>query len=64
MRYTEFEQKLLGEFGSSVAETILVDHVFFELGSRRVKEAISQGVELKDIWRAICIEFQIPFSRW
>lgn len=63
MRYTEFLEKIDFEFGPSARVSMLEDHIFFELGSISIPQAIKQGEELKDIWLGICREFNIPVER-
>jgi hypothetical protein len=46
-------------FGASYARSVAADYRVPALGST-VNEAIARGVETKDIWRAVCAEFDVP----
>jgi Protein of unknown function (DUF3046) len=46
-------------FGSAYARSVASDYRLPTLGST-IDEAISAGVDTKDIWRAVCAEFDIP----
>jgi len=52
------------EFGVSSADTILADHVLIEFGGRTGAQAIEDGVDPRDVWVAICRDFDVPRSRW
>ncbi|NUS45065.1 MAG: DUF3046 domain-containing protein [Mycobacteriaceae bacterium] len=64
MRLTEFQELVRGEFGSARGDALLTDHVLSGLGGRTGARAIQDGVDPKDIWRTLCLEFDIPRSRW
>ncbi len=46
-------------FGASYARSVAADHRLPALGAT-VDEAIAAGVETRDIWRAVCDEFEVP----
>ncbi len=46
-------------FGTSYAHSVATDYRLPTLGST-IEEALSAGVETKQIWRAVCAEFDIP----
>lgn len=64
MRLTEFTELMTTQFGTSSADAILVDHVLVELHGRTGAQAIEDGVDPRDVWVAICREFDVPRSRW
>lgn len=64
MRLTEFEELLHTEFGVVRGDTLLNDHVIEPLGGRTCAAAIEAGVDPREIWRALCAEFDVPRSRW
>jgi len=39
------------------------DHVFSSLGGRTVDQALEAGLEPKEIWRAVCDAFEVPYER-
>ena len=46
-------------FGASYARSVAADYRLPRLGAT-VDEAIASGVETKEIWRAVCDEFDMP----
>ncbi|MEO9328688.1 DUF3046 domain-containing protein [Gordonia aurantiaca] len=64
MRLTEFNELMTTEFGVAKADSILVDHVLMEFGGRTGAQAIEDGVDPRDVWVAICRDFDVPRSRW
>jgi hypothetical protein len=46
-------------FGESYAESLASDYRLPQLGAT-VREALARGVETKDVWRAVCAEFEMP----
>ncbi|WP_405165755.1 DUF3046 domain-containing protein [Nocardia sp. NBC_01499] len=63
MRLTEFQELLHTEFGSARGDALLADHVIPALG-RTGSDAIEAGVDPRDVWRALCSEFDVPRGRW
>ncbi|MFI6998030.1 DUF3046 domain-containing protein [Nocardia sp. NPDC050175] len=63
MRLTEFQELLHTEFGSARGDALLADHVIPSLG-RTGSAAIEAGVDPRDVWRALCTEFDVPRGRW
>lgn len=45
-------------------DSMLVDHVITGLNGMTGAEAIEAGVDPRDVWRALCSEFDVPKSRW
>lgn len=64
MRLTEFNELVHGEFGRLHGESLLVDHVLLALGGRTAAQAIEAGQEPREVWRALCAEFDVPPHRW
>jgi hypothetical protein len=48
-------------FGVAYSRSLAHDYRLPELGAT-VDEALANGVETKEIWRAICAEFDVPGS--
>ncbi|MGH3517846.1 MAG: DUF3046 domain-containing protein [Haloechinothrix sp.] len=63
MRNTVFRRRMAEEFGTLRAESIATDHVLSSLGGKTPNQALESGVSAKEIWRAICAEFDVPSER-
>jgi hypothetical protein len=63
MRTTVFRRLLADEFGTLRAEMIAQDHVFGALGGRTVNQAIAAGMPPKQVWYAVCDDFDVPAGR-
>ena len=63
MRITVFRRLMTEEFGRVRAEMLAKDHVLTALGGRTVDQALADGVPAKDIWRAVCDDFEVPVER-
>ncbi|MDT4914529.1 MAG: hypothetical protein QOC66_3657 [Pseudonocardiales bacterium] len=61
MRLTEFWRRMQERFGAAYAASVAADYRLPTLG-RTVDEALAAGVETKDVWRAVCAEFEMPAS--
>jgi hypothetical protein len=59
MRLTDFWNRMEERFGAAYAHSLAADYRLPALGAT-VDEAIASGVETKDIWRAVCAEFEMP----
>lgn len=64
MRLTEFHELVEGQFGRVRGGSLLVDHVLTALGGRTARQAIEDGVEPRDVWRALCADFDVPREQW
>lgn len=53
MRLTEFWRRMERTFGQQYAHSYAADMVLAELGSRTVNEALAQGEDTLDVWRAV-----------
>ena len=63
MRLTQFRELLEDEFGAVRAAALARDHVFAELGGRTVDQALEYGLDARDVWRAVCRDYEVPPSR-
>jgi hypothetical protein len=61
MRLTEFWERMSIRFGAAYAASVAADYRLPALGMT-VNEAIAAGIETKQIWRAVCAEFEMPAS--
>jgi hypothetical protein len=64
MRLTEFRELVDGQFGRMRGGSLLVDHVLTNLNGRTAEQAIEDGVDPRDVWRALCADFDVPRDRW
>ena len=62
MRRAEFDRLVEGEFGGSFGSWIADMHVLEGYGESPA-DLIEQGVELRDIWLALCHDFDVPAER-
>jgi Protein of unknown function (DUF3046) len=61
MRLTDFWERMERRFGASYARSVAADYRLPLLGST-IDEAITRGVQTRDIWQAVCAEFEMPSS--
>ncbi|MGA9856744.1 MAG: DUF3046 domain-containing protein [Solirubrobacteraceae bacterium] len=59
MRLTEFWRRMETRFGHSYAHSVAADYRLPTLGST-IDDALSRGVDVKEIWHAVCQEFDVP----
>lgn len=64
VRLTEFTELVTTEFGATSADSLLVDHVLTDLGGRTGAQALESGVDPRDVWVALCRDFDVPRARW
>jgi hypothetical protein len=64
VRLTEFHELVHTQFGPVRASSMLVDHVLTRLGGRTAAQAIEAGVEPREVWRALCADFDVPRDQW
>jgi len=63
VRLTEFHECVRNEFGQLRGDALLRDHVLLSLGGRTAAAAIEAGREPREVWRALCDEFDVPPAR-
>lgn len=64
MRLTEFHDRVRSRFGAAYGATVLADHVLAAVGGRTAAQAIEAGVEPRDVWWALCTDFDVPRDQW
>ncbi|TMS52975.1 DUF3046 domain-containing protein [Mycobacterium sp. DBP42] len=64
MRLTEFNELVDGQFGTMRGRSLLVDHVLGALDGRTAAQAIEDGEEPRNVWRALCADFDVPRDQW
>jgi hypothetical protein len=60
MRLTDFWERMNEHFGAAYADSFARDHVMAALGGRTVHEALAEGWDAKDVWRAVCASVEVP----
>jgi hypothetical protein len=61
VRLTDFWQRMDERFGAAYAHSLAKDYRLSALGAT-IDEAVEAGVETREIWRAVCAEFEMPAS--
>ncbi|MCW2558974.1 MAG: hypothetical protein JWP55_2938 [Mycobacterium sp.] len=64
MRLTEFNELVEAQFGPVRGASLLVDYVLTRLGGRTAVQAIDEGIDPRDVWRALCADFDVPRDQW
>ena len=59
MRLTDFWTRMNERFGEAYAESLARDYRLPLLGMT-ADDALAAGVEVKEVWRAVCAEFEMP----
>jgi hypothetical protein len=60
VRLSEFWIRMDDHFGEGYARSVAHDHVLQALGGRTVDQALEAGQPAKQVWRAVCEEFEVP----
>jgi hypothetical protein len=60
VRLSEFWIRMDDHFGAGYARSVAHDHVLQVLGGRTVDQALAAGIPAKQVWRAVCTEFEVP----
>jgi hypothetical protein len=60
MRLTDFWERMEARFGRTYADSVARDQMIGRLGNRTVHQALAEGEDPKDVWRAVCEHFDIP----
>ena len=61
---TQFRERVEEQFGPGRGSSLLVDHVLTRLGGRTAVQAIEDGVDPRDVWWALCADFDVPRHQW
>jgi predicted metal-dependent phosphoesterase TrpH len=61
VRLTEFWRRMNERFGRGYAESLAHDYRLPGLGAT-IEDALAAGVDAKEVWRAVCAEFEMPSS--
>jgi hypothetical protein len=60
VRLTEFWERMRRNFGPTYAESVARDQVIGSLGGRTIEQALADGEDAKDVWRAVWENFKLP----
>lgn len=52
------------EFGVARGDLLLADHVLPSMNGRTGAQAIEDGIDPREVWRALCAEFDVPKNHW
>ena len=63
VRLTEFHEMVREEFGQVRGDSMLIDHVLQSLDGMTAAEAVEAGWEPREVWRALCVELDVPPAR-
>jgi hypothetical protein len=64
VRLTEFNERIVLRFGATYGASVLVDHVLTGFDGRTAAQAIEAGIAPRDVWRALCVDFDVPREQW
>jgi hypothetical protein len=64
VRLTQFHELVEAQFGPVRGASLLVDHVLTRQGGRTAVQAIEAGVDPRDVWWALCADFDVPREQW
>lgn len=64
MRLTEFHELVTVRFGAAYGASVLADHALTGFDGRTGTQAIEDGVDPRDVWRALCVDFDVPREQW
>ena len=64
VRLTEFHERVTLRFGATYGASVLSDHVLTGFEGRTAVQAIEDGVDPRDVWRALCVDFDVPPEQW
>ena len=62
MRHTEFWARMEQHLGSGYDRVWADAHVLAELGGRTASEALADGAQPKQVWRAVWSALELPES--
>jgi Protein of unknown function (DUF3046) len=60
VRLTLFWERMNAQFGEAYAQSVAKDFVLADLGGRTVDRALSDGEDVKKVWRAVSDAFNVP----
>ena len=64
VRLSEFWRLMDDEFGSGYSRVLARSHAIHAMHDRSADEALEEGVEPREVWRALCADLEVPPDRW
>lgn len=52
------------EFGPGYSRVLANSHSIYALADRTIDQALDDGENLRDVWRAMCNDMDVPPERW
>ncbi len=62
MRLSEFSRAVRAEFGGR-GEALIADLALSRLSHRTAEQALADGVDIREVWLALCLEADVPEAR-
>lgn len=63
VRLSHFRELMVNEFGEVRASSLATDHVFADLDGQTVNQALEAGWEPREIWKVVCVAYEVPPER-
>ena len=63
MKLSEFRRALAAEFGESYGSVVARDLVIGSLAGRTADQALAAGVDVREVWLALCEAMDVPLAR-
>jgi hypothetical protein len=60
VRLTDFWDRMEQTFGQAYARSWADDQHLATLGGRTATQALAEGIDTRDVWRAVCAHAQVP----
>ncbi|MGB8022071.1 MAG: DUF3046 domain-containing protein [Candidatus Nanopelagicales bacterium] len=60
MRLSDFWERMDLVLGRGYARSWAADQHLAELGGRTVLEALAEGAQAREVWRAVCLHAPVP----
>lgn len=64
MRLSDFWRMVDEEFGPGYGRLLVDSQVLGEIGHRTAAQGIEDGVPVRQVWVALCMEMDVPKDRW
>ena len=64
MRLSQFNELMNDEFGLAYSQVLLTDLVLGAFGDKTGAQAISAGIDPREVWLELCKVNGVPRERW
>jgi len=64
MRLSQFNELMNDEFGLAYSQVLLDDLVLGAFGDKTGAQAISAGIDPREVWLELCKVNDVPSERW